>query len=156
VEIDEVDGELEFTPNASKESFWLIVIFFFYLVWDFLTKAVIAPDGDTSTFIERIGGSIFWQRAWASAACLAASFACYWSFHDVTSRSAVLLADGALLSLVLLFRAFKDVATAFAPKKPGEKNEDYSKRRAGRTKAISATIVFGLMTCVCTALASSR
>ncbi|MDA2933454.1 hypothetical protein MYX82_03835, partial [Acidobacteria bacterium AH-259-D05] len=56
-------------PSAAHEARWVTLIFALYLVWDFLTKAVIKSPGGTETFCGRLLSKTFWGRGWGSLAC---------------------------------------------------------------------------------------
>jgi hypothetical protein len=106
------------TPSAKNETFWVLIIFMVYFLWDFLTKAV-AQDIQTNTgesraetkshrtFRERFFSLEFWKRGGITFICAGIALLLWYLLRDASSRSSVVLADLSLLSLVLLFRALK-------------------------------------------------
>ncbi len=95
----------------STLAFWIFVIFALYFVWDIITKIFIyrrKPEG--------AWGRKYGSRMLPTIVCLI--LAC--SIRERTKGADLphyLTADVALLSLVLLFRALKDLISALVPKK---------------------------------------
>ncbi len=81
-------------PNASDETWMIVLIMATYMFWDLLSC--------------RTDPAKLTKRVWASVACLILSVitACILPLHS-HSGTAVLLMDGALLTIVFLFRAMK-------------------------------------------------
>lgn len=158
VEITVSDNKLFIDPNSKKESFWIFMIFIGYFAWDFLTKAVITDgQGDTvPCFCKRAVGTRFWSRAWASATCMTLGGIAWWRFHELTSYWRVVLADVALLLLVLLFRGLKEFSSALG-RRANEKEDEFRTRRAQTWKkpAIWSFICLsGLLACTACATAA--
>jgi hypothetical protein len=90
-------------PSAVPEATWLLVIFATYAVWDFVTDVLKEPN--------RSGPLAFAGLFFASAACsLVCTGLAGFVWRRACSESsgwAVVCLDGALLSLVLLFRVIK-------------------------------------------------
>ncbi len=95
-------------PSTDNETFWLVVVFAGYFLWDVLTKAVIGyADEQHRTFLQRFRGRKFWTRAWISAACLTMTVVMWRMVRGFTTTWSVIAADGALIAVILLFRALK-------------------------------------------------
>jgi hypothetical protein len=108
-----VDFGKELSPRidpASTVARWIFLIFLFYLVWDVITKIVIylnKPDGHWL----RLHGS----RMIPTIACLILA-RIVWRQVESADLPHRLSADFALLCLVLLFRALKDLISASFPR----------------------------------------
>lgn len=105
----DITGEKEIKLNASAapEAFWVFVVFCVYLVWDLVTKVSLYTKRKRSEPWFRNYG----VRIVPTLVCLILAY--------VTKRLVegadpphVLTADLALISLVLLFRALKDLVSA--------------------------------------------
>lgn len=110
----DITGEQTIRLNASAapEAHWVIVIFWLYFFWDILTKMVV--------YGKRPGWEWWWGfgiRIVVTIFCLVLAY-CIQSHVANADPAHVLTADAALLSLVLLFRALKAVASAFWPTQP--------------------------------------
>lgn len=79
--------------SAAVESLWVTVMFWTYFVWDFWTKR-----NDRQTLR---------QRGWASFVCAVLSAVAFLALAPVRGSTSAVLADLALIALVLLFRAMK-------------------------------------------------
>jgi hypothetical protein len=99
------EGTTKLNASARPETFWILVIFGAYFVWDVITKIVIY-------LLEHRGEG--WARKYGSRMVpTVICFVMLWVAKPVLERADaphVLSADLALLSLVLLFRALKGVA----------------------------------------------
>ncbi len=106
------DANKDVHPSARPESLILMEIFFFYLLWDVLTKAIIVDDTVTAPerVDKRIGKCIFRERGRISLLCLLISGGLFWTFRNVDQTTFVVLADLGLLCNVLLFRGLKEKA----------------------------------------------
>lgn len=128
-------------PPSSMD-FWVAVIFGLYIVWDFVTKVFIPQKKPDATWFEKYG------RMLPTVACLI--IACGLTY---VLRSAdlphYLTADFALFSLVLLFRALKDLVSAVT-KKPRDQVV-VSKIRWGSfwTILCSAGLALGILATMC-------
>jgi hypothetical protein len=82
------------TPNASHETWMIVLIMATYMFWDLLSC--------------RTDRGKFGKRVWASVVCLVITVigACVLPLHS-HSATAVVLVDVALLAIVFLFRAMK-------------------------------------------------
>lgn len=101
-------GGLLVTPSAEQETFWVMMIFVVYVIWDFVTKAL-AIDIEARprlNFWARLKGP-FWKRGWISLLCTAIALAVWILFRGVTTVVAVLATDLGLVTLDLFFRALK-------------------------------------------------
>jgi hypothetical protein len=97
------------TPSAQNETTWILIIFVGYFIWDVLTKAV--PTVTGRSFVRRIFGIELWERGWITFVCVLLAGLIWWLLKNASSQTGVVLADLSLLSLVLLFRAFKAKTT---------------------------------------------
>ncbi len=88
------DGSTLGVASASNETFWTMLVFLVYFLWDVLTK-VVYPEGK------------FWQRGRISLACAALAVVIWYYRHDGTGDAQVVLTDFSLIALVFLFRALK-------------------------------------------------
>lgn len=94
---------------ASKVAFWVVCIFALYLVWDCVSKILVdlrKKEGD-------------WRRKYGSRMlptilCLGVAWF-IWQKVGNSDKVHFLSADAALLSLILLFRALKEVVSAAFP-----------------------------------------
>jgi hypothetical protein len=112
VEIQHEGGLLRINPSARPEARWLVVVFGMYFVWDIVTKGLIHAENDKSGVGARLFGPALWRRGWVSLACIVLAWVACHNLADVSGIWSVAAADGALLCLVLLFRALKQLATA--------------------------------------------
>jgi hypothetical protein len=108
-------GAMILTPSAGHETFWVMMTFVVYVVWDFVTKAVARDENarPQPSLWGRVKGP-FWKRGRISIACAAIAFAAWVFLRGVTSVSAVLATDVGLLSLDLFFRAWKQGHTGWS------------------------------------------
>jgi len=102
------------TPSSENETFWVLVVFAGYFLWDFLTKAVASVtaefgNGPTSQpgFWKRLSGKEFWSRGWVSLLCVVIALGTWWKLGGISGQWGVVWTDIALISLVFLFRALK-------------------------------------------------
>jgi hypothetical protein len=104
-------------PSAANEAVTVAWIFFGYFVWDVLTKAVIQVPASPPRFVERLTSGPMRKRGWISLACMILAILGWIFLVRIASLAGVLLADAALLSLVFLFRAWKESrwGVAFLP-----------------------------------------
>jgi len=124
----------------STLAFWTIVIFALYFVWDIVTKIIIYNRKPEGQWFRKYG-----SRMIPTIVCLILAFV----IRQKTSSADLphyLTADFALLSLVLLFRALKDLVSACIPKKKGDAI-DRSKVwwAGGWTLLCVVGLTFGLM-----------
>ncbi len=97
------------TPSDDNETFWLMVVFGGYFLWDVLTKALIGyADEQRKTLLERLRSGRLWDRAWISTVCLLFTVVMWRIMRGFTTAWSVIAADGALVALILLFRALKE------------------------------------------------
>lgn len=105
--VEKPQGNL-ISASANNETTWILVVFLGYLIWDFITKGVIQDeDKNTLSFWDRISGRHFWGRGYASLVCSCLAAASWLALRNQTSQRNVILADGTLLALIVLFRALK-------------------------------------------------
>jgi FtsH-binding integral membrane protein len=83
----------EIKPSAKPESFWLMVVFGGYVLWDIVTYV----------FQEEKG----WAPIYPTIFCFGLSILAWFAFKRVTLREAVVVADFGMLALIFLFRALK-------------------------------------------------
>jgi hypothetical protein len=97
-------------PSSWNEATAVACIFFFYFVWDVLTKAVIPGDqqGVRTPFFRRLVSGPMAKRGWISFVCMVFGILAWIFLHSASSKVGVLLVDASLLCLVLLFRAMKE------------------------------------------------
>jgi len=127
------EDNIRLNASAQPEAFWILVIFWIYLVWDIPTKwPLTKPENGV--------------RVLATAFCLTLAYVIKKSVESADPAH-VLTADLALLSLVLLFRALKDLASAYYPSEPlsGPEQRKMKKRARIATLFCSAGIVLGLL-----------
>ena len=105
---------------ASTIAFWILVVFYLYLGWDILTKVILYIKYKKES--TDLGKS--WEDRWLqnhfvrmlpTVICLVLASAIKRRIESA-DRPHLLTADVALLSLVLLFRALKDLFSAWVPK----------------------------------------
>jgi hypothetical protein len=109
----------EYHPSAKPESHWIFIIFCLYLFWDAWTKVVVHFVGRRfkSTKDDVKWYPYYFVRFFPTLICLGLAYWAWTRFNGQLSAAQVVIADGALLMLVLLFRALKDLASALWPTK---------------------------------------
>ena len=108
------------TDPASTVAGWILVIFILYLVWDILTKVIISwrgREGPTRRLREHFDQS--WRR-FVGARMLPTGLCCIlawliWRLVRTADPPHYLTADLSLFCLVLLFRALKELFSAYYP-----------------------------------------
>ncbi len=94
-----IHGDSYIIPSVSAESFWVMVVFVTYFIWDILSKGLLR---------NRAGQLLLVQRGWASATCAVLAVVSYaLAPRNSFEIMPVVVADVSLLSLVFLFRAMK-------------------------------------------------
>lgn len=104
----DISGErgVKLNASAKPEAVWILVIFGTYLVWDVITKVVIYfMEGRQGPWLRKFG-----SRMIPTLACLVLAYA-FKPLFERADPPHVLTADLALISLVLLFRALKDLTS---------------------------------------------
>lgn len=98
-------------PDTHNETFWSMLIFAFYLIWDMTTKlftSSFVQDGETYVKKYPLNFSSFIDRAKHTLYCLVASIIIYiWALNIKPSHNAAVLIDFALISLFFSFRGLK-------------------------------------------------
>jgi hypothetical protein len=96
--------------SANNETFWIMVVFAGYLLWDIWTKAVIKPQSD-SGFVSRLRSPYFLKNLLITAGCLllAVIIRVITRSLGVLSNAGVISIDVALIILVGLFRLLKQL-----------------------------------------------
>jgi hypothetical protein len=103
VDLDRATGLIK--PSAGNESFWICVIFVGYFFWDVMTRAVqVLPGGKFSI---KLFDQTLWRRGWASFVCALLAAVAWYFLQHTTDPTHVIVADVALIALVLLFRALR-------------------------------------------------
>ncbi len=109
------DTIIRIVPSSANETFWSMIIFCVYFLWDILTKAVIVPADERNKRIwRRLIGKNLWDRAWITTVCLLIAFALWLTTRTFTNAFSVVAVDVALVALVLLFRALKENSRKWA------------------------------------------
>lgn len=128
--------------TPSTLAFWMLVIFTLYFVWDIVTKIIIYwRDKDKRGAWARKYGS----RILPTIVCLILAYA-IWQKPESPDLPHYLTADLALLSLVLLFRALKDLVYALIPKEGGGTIESRKIKIASLSTALCALgLILGLL-----------
>lgn len=93
-------------PSAANETFWILVVFAGYVAWDFVTKAVIRSQLD-STFWSQLCSKYFLRNFGITGSCLGLAILIWILFGGVSSHAGVILVDITLLGLVVIFRLLK-------------------------------------------------
>lgn len=130
-------GKTEYHPRAEPEAFGIALIFTIYLVWDVITKIVQYSKKDDGP----------WPNLAARIVATLLCFVCAWIAYFLIRNADpphVVVADLALLGLVLLFRAFKDFASAFfrAPSRAGDPEPTEKEIRAAKRNASLFSAIF--------------
>ena len=124
--------------HPSSLASWIAVIFGLYIVWDFVTKVLISQQNSDDTWLQKYG------RMFPTIACLI--IVC---IVRQLIRSAdlphFLTADLALLSLVFLFRALKDLISAVTKSPVNPNKRTWA---VVWTIACSAGLIFGTLATV--------
>ncbi|HXO43384.1 MAG TPA: hypothetical protein VN999_18185 [Thermoanaerobaculia bacterium] len=126
------EGRAPSIAPAERVAFWIKVIFFLYLLWDFPTK-IASGIPLRSWFGEFIVPTVVCLALAFVAGCLVNGADCS---HLVT-------ADLALLSLVLLFRALKNLGATFSRAPP--KTPWIKLRKAGSSIVCGVLLLLGLL-----------
>ena len=90
------DSELD--PSAAKGSFWLVMVFGGYFLWDIIAYWVMH------------GFAAFVVMIWPTAICLVMGIVAWRCLRLVTARAAMVAANAGMVALVLFFRATKGIA----------------------------------------------
>ena len=107
------EQSIRLNASAAPESKGVVVIFGLYLIWDILCKVVVHGW-------KKLDAAWWWSygvRMVPTVACLVLALLTQRLVANADPPH-VLTADAALLALVLLFRALKNVASAFWPTPP--------------------------------------
>ena len=112
LEKSESGGRVVLKVSAVPESSWILVIFVLYLIWDCVTKFLIRRKESETNEVKK--SHLLWRFV-PTIACCGLAWLASWQFVEGLSASQVVIADLALLSLVLFFRAAKAVISAFWP-----------------------------------------
>ena len=129
------EGKIQLNASAEPESFWIFVIFCLYLAWDVLTKIVLYwKERREEPWLRNYG-----VRMLPTLLCLVLAWAAMREFRNLDAPH-VLTADFALLGIVLLFRALKDLISAFFSTRQVPANQ----LRAQRKWAIVWTLLCGV------------
>jgi hypothetical protein len=133
----DITGEknIQLKASAAPEAFWVLVVFCVYLVWDFVSKVPLYTKKKRSEPWFRNYG----VRIIPTLVCLILAYVTKRLVADIDAPH-VLTADLALIFLVLLFRALKDLTSALFPR--AEVHEDLV--RTKRVRAIVWSLSFGL------------
>ena len=134
--VDFADDSMPHVGSGEEVARWFIVIFGLYLAWDFVTKVLIyvrdrnaksswAPEG--ARMVPTVVCFAFTLLVWQQA-----------GMADDVHRMTV---DLALLSLVLLFRALKDLASALMPR--DDQASRGIRRRSSRV-IVGAVVIFAI------------
>jgi hypothetical protein len=110
-------GTAEYKISAVPESFWVFIIFCIYLFWDFWTKIVVFLFRKAKGKADDNTWKYYSIRTIPTIVCTYLAWLAHREFLENLKPAQVVLADLALLSLVLLFRAGKDLISAFWPTK---------------------------------------
>jgi hypothetical protein len=109
----ETGGGAEFKASAAPEALWILIIFGIYLFWDFWTKIVVFVFRRATGVKDDGRWGHYLVRFIPTLGCCALAWWAFREFVDGLTASQVVIADLALLALVLFFRAAKDVTSAF-------------------------------------------
>jgi hypothetical protein len=139
---------------ASNVAGLIVVIFALYLMWDFLTKVLVSwkHRDDPKRPMKQHFDSLWWRsngvRMLPSLLCLITSSVTVRLFKTVDPPH-MLTADIALIALVLLFRALKDLASSLTKRDPdGQLSPDgkaQMKRAVRWTVLCSTALLTGLL-----------
>ncbi len=137
------------TDPASTVAGWILVIFILYLVWDIFTKVIISwrdRESSKKKFREHFDRS--WRRSVGSrmlptVVCCALAWLT-WRLVQTADCPHYLTADFALLCVVLLFRALKELVSAYYPAPPRDKSSPSRRLAMSKRSAIVLTAVCAL------------
>jgi len=130
--VDFTGGEggekFQFEPSARPEAFWILIIFCVYILWDVVAKWPLTRYTKED-----------WLRSTATVLCTLIALGIKYAVQNISGWH-IVAADFALLSLILFFRAFKDLASALLS------NDADKKRATLRNSAVTGLgIVAGLI-----------
>jgi uncharacterized membrane protein (DUF485 family) len=137
------------TEPASTVAGWILVIFILYLVWDILTKIIISWGGrERSTRKLREHFDRSWRRSVGSrmlptAMCCVLAWV-IWRLVQTADAPHYLTADCSLLWLMLLFRALKELVSAYYPTPPKGKPSPPPRPPMSKKSAMVLTVVCAL------------
>jgi hypothetical protein len=143
------EGAPPLTKPASTVASWILVIFVLYLVWDFLTNVIISwRDRGTLTKTWREHFDRSWRRSSGSRmlptlACLSLACVMRWVVQAADPPH-YLTADFSLLNLVLLFRALKELSSAYYPTPLKDEPHRFHHLRTSKKWAVRWTAVCAL------------
>jgi uncharacterized membrane protein (DUF485 family) len=137
------------TDPASTVALWILVIFGLYLVWDILTKVIISwRDRERSKKKVREHFDQSWRRLVGlrmlpTAVCCSLAWL-IWRLVQTADHAHYLTADFSLFCLVLLFRALKELVSAYCPTPPKDKPTPSPRPPMSKKSAIALTAVCAL------------
>jgi hypothetical protein len=144
--VDFSDGNRRI-DSAVEVAFWHVVIFILYLIWDVVTKVAMfeAPKEHVGKRLWEVrDGRLGLLRIGPTVICLGLSVLMWRSFAGARAEH-LLSADLALVSMVLLFRALKNLVSAI-----WQSDEDLKEKRpprllyrTGWTVFLSAGLLYG-------------
>jgi hypothetical protein len=99
-------------PDIHNETFWTVIIFTIYLLWDLVTKLFESTfEFDNSgVYVKKypMRPKEFASRAWPTFLCVLLSLFIYWLSEKITpTKFNTVLIDFVLIFLFFLFRGFK-------------------------------------------------
>ncbi len=138
VEFDKPEGATKtiWSVSAAPEAKWILYIFVIYFLWDVVTKVMVWRK---DRLIKQVDPWFpnYLSRFIPTLLCMALALYAFTRITDSTRHSQVVIADVALLALVLLFRASKDFVSAMFPSK---RKVSHSKLRSFAWALGSATV----------------
>lgn len=108
VDFGKETGPARIDPSSTV-AFWILIIFLQYLVWDVVSKVFLYTDGKEGRWLRTYG-----SRMLPTLVCFGIA-ATVWRQVQTSDLPHQVSADFALLWLVLLFRALKDLIYAVFP-----------------------------------------
>jgi len=130
------EGTVRLNASAAPEALWIFVIFWLYLLWDFLTKVVLyLKKGREERWFRKYGARIL-----PTVTCLVLAWVTK-RLIQTADPAHVPTADLALLALVLFFRASKELVSALLPTQQVSPAELRMRRVAATLKTVLCILV---------------
>jgi len=142
VDVQTDEGITRYNPSILPESILIIVIFCTFFVWDFFTKCVVSDKANPEKWWPNLA-----LRILVTLVCVGLAFITFYFIHSAKGIG-IVYADFALIALVFLFRAAKDLVSAYYPSVRGGRRQasvvtiDPCEAKIAKILAVSWTSLF--------------
>jgi hypothetical protein len=99
-------------PYHKHASYWVGVILLMYVMWDIFADVLIPRFGDSFIATASRPETYFWRHSWMSAFCACLAWLAFFRLKRIrlVHKWRVIAGDAALVSLILFFRALKQMS----------------------------------------------